>query len=277
MTIWIIARLTIQEAQRRRILWVGLLLGILFLAFFGLGFHYMYLDMERSGVSAEQIQFGARLMFTAGLYATNFLIVVITVITSVTALSGEIESHTVETLLTKPIRRWELVLGKWTGFALLLLCYILFLCGAMLLFVYWRAELVVANLGAGLALMVLQGLALLSLTLAGGTRLSSLANGVLAFMLYGIAFIGGWIEQIGAILRNETAVDIGIVASLIMPSEAVWKKALTFFLPETVGTLNQAGPFAVVSQPSPLMIWYAVAYALALLGLALWSFSRRDL
>ena len=128
-----------------------------------------------------------------------------------------------------------------------------------------------------MALMVMQGLLLLSLTIAGGTRLSSLANGVMAFMLYGVAFIGGWVEQIGAMLRNETAVDIGIIASLLMPSEVLWKKAFALFQPAFASNPLMAGPFAVGSQPSDLMLWYAVGYIVALLGLALWSFSARDL
>jgi hypothetical protein len=146
-----------------------------------------------------------------------------------------------------------------------------------MLIVYVRSGYVVENLWAGLGLMVLEGLAVLSLTLAGGTRLSTLANGVVAFMLYGVAFIGGWVEQIGALLRNETAVDIGIVASLIMPSEMLWKKALALFQPVLANNPLNVGPFAVASEPSTLMLAYGGFYVVALLALALWSFSVRDL
>jgi ABC-type transport system involved in multi-copper enzyme maturation permease subunit len=147
----------------------------------------------------------------------------------------------------------------------------------MMLYVYWRAGYTAHNLAAGIGLMVLQGWVVLTLTITGGTRLSTLANGVMAFMMYGIAFIGGWVEQIGALLRNETAVDIGIVTSLIMPGEILWKKALSLFNPGLSGSPFETGPFAVASQPSGLMITYAVLYLLGLLALALVSFSRRDL
>ncbi|MER3513475.1 MAG: ABC transporter permease, partial [Chloroflexota bacterium] len=81
------------------------------------------------------------------------------------------------------------------------------------------------NIVSGLALMVLEGALVLTLSILGGTRLSTLANGVLVFGLYGLAFVGGWVEQIGAIMHNETVIDIGIVSSLIMPSEALWRLA----------------------------------------------------
>jgi Cu-processing system permease protein len=277
MNIWIITSLTIQEAQRRRILWTALLMGLGLLALFGLGFHYIFVEFEEAGTQMVETTMAASVLLSAGLYVANFLIVVMAVLISVTAIAGEVETHTVETILTKPIRRWEWVLGKWVAFALLLSLYVLLLGGGMMLVVYARSGFVPANIAAGMSLMLLQGLTILSLTIVGGTRLSTLTNGVVAFMLYGVAFIGGWVEQIGAIFRNETAVDIGIAASLIMPGDVLWKKAMSLFLPDFTGSVMSGGPFAVTSQPSDLMIVYALAYTLALLLLALWSFSRRDL
>jgi hypothetical protein len=78
-------------------------------------------------------------------------------------------------------------------------------------------------------------------------------------------------------LENEAAVDIGIITSLIMPTEVMWKKALTIFQPAMSNIEFLAGPFTVVSQPSNLMVIYAVVYTVILLLFALWSFTRRDL
>jgi ABC-type transport system involved in multi-copper enzyme maturation permease subunit len=50
----------------------------------------------------------------------NFLIVMITVLTSVGAVAGEISSQTIHALASKPIRRWEIVLGKWLGLGIML-------------------------------------------------------------------------------------------------------------------------------------------------------------
>ena len=277
MNTLIIAELTIRETQRRRILWLTLLLAVGFLAVFALGFHYIYLDMSQHVTELSDRNLFVSVLLSAGLYAINFLIIVIAILISVTAVSGEIDSHTIEAILTKPIRRWELLLGKWLGYAGLLLVYSILLTGGILLFVYLRAGFTVQNLWPGMGLMVLQGWVVLTLTIAGGTRLSTLANGIMAFMMYGIAFIGGWVEQIGALLRNETAVDIGITTSLIMPSEILWKKALSLLEPNLTRNVMEMGPFAIASQPSNLMIAYAVFYLAALLAAALVSFSRRDL
>ncbi len=276
ITTLIFTELTIREAQRRKILWVGLLMGIGFLLLFAVGFHYIFKEME-GNVSALETKAIIGVLLTAGLYSVDILVVLMAVLISVTAVSGEIESHTIDALVTKPVRRWEIILGKWFGFAILLTGYILLLAGGLMLIVYVRAGFLMENIALGLTLMILQSYVVLSITILGGTRLSTLANGVLAFMLFGIAFLGGWIEQIGALFENETAVNIGIVTSLIMPTEILWKRAITLFQPQFATSAFLAGPFAVTSQPSDLMIGYAILYLVGLLLLALYSFSTRDL
>lgn len=277
MTTLIIAQLTIHETRRRHILWVALIMGFLFLAVFGLGFSDIQADMDQLNYDPDRQQMLASLMLMAGLYANNFLIIMMAVLTSVTAISSEIDNYTIETLLSKPIRRWEIVLGKWLGFSLMLMIYTVLMTAATMLIVYWQSGHLADNMVSGIGLILLEGQVVLSLTIAGGTRLSSLANGVLAFMLYGVAFVGGWVEQIGSLLQNETAVDIGIASSLLMPSEVLWKKAILLFQPETASSSFAATPFMVGSQPSSLMVVYAAGYVALLLLLALWSFSRRDL
>lgn len=276
MSVLTLARLTIRETQRRRILWIGALMGIVFLLIFGLGFHFIYRDITEN-MSGDEIIFPLRFLTLAGIYATNFLVVIVAVLISVATISGEIESHTIESLLTKPIQRWQLLAGKWLGYAAIIFLFVLLLPGGVMLIVYLRSGFVLSNMIAGLALIYLEGLVALSVSMAGGTRLSTLANGALAFMLFGIAFIGGWVEQIGAILRNETAVDVGIITSLIMPTEVLWKKASTLLEPGLVSGFEFAGPFSVSSQPSDLMVVYSVFYIFLLMLLALRLFTTRDI
>ena len=95
-------------------------------------------------------------------------------------------------------------------------------------------------------------------------------------MLYGLAFVGGWIETIGSFAYNETAVDIGILSSLLVPSEAMWKMASYGMQPPAVRGLG-VSPFSLTTAPSTAMLIYALVYAAALLILAVWSFNRRDL
>ena len=133
MAILIIARLTIREAQRRRLLWVALFMGVAFLLVFGLAFHFIRRDIELHMAGAEDLAFVSVFLLTAGLYAVNLLVNVVAVLVSVTTISGEIESHTIDAIVTKPIPRWQVVVGKWLGYAALVLLYLVFLVGGLML------------------------------------------------------------------------------------------------------------------------------------------------
>lgn len=280
-TVWTITRLTIREAQRRRILWVALFAAIAFLTIYGIGYRFILIEVRSEmgqgpGLGFNPAQTIATFLMIAGLYVVHFLGIAMAALLSAGTLSGEVESHTIETLLTKPLRRWQVVLGKWLGFAIILFVYMGVMAAGIVLIARLLSDYSLNNLIPGLARIYLSALVMLSVSFLGGTRFSTLANGAMAFALYSLAFIGGWVEQFGAMLRNNTAVDVGIVSSLIMPADALWKRAVLGWKPASTN-MEMLGPFFVVSQPSPLMTWYAIVYAVLLLLLALWSFSRRDL
>ena len=128
----------------------------------------------------------------------------------------------------------------------------------------------------GLSLMLRESVVLVTLSIAGGTRLSTVTNGVIAFGLYGLAFIGSWVEQIGALNANTAARDVGTVASLIMPSESLWQLAAHDMQPPLMSQLNLT-PFSPISVPSGAMVYWAEGYIVVLMVLALRGFAKRPL
>lgn len=273
----IFAEITLREARRRRILWAGLGLGVVYIALYAVGFYYIHQDMVRSTPNIE-LALNAEFNFVvmAGLYVVSFLGVMLAVLTAVGTLSGEISSQTIQSLAVKPLNRATIVMGKWLGLGTMLTLYIIFLSVGVLAATYALSGYMPRRVVSGVLLIVLQSLVMLSLSVLGGTRLSTVANGVVAFMLYGLAFVGGWIEQIGSILGNEAAVDIGIISSLLVPSEVMWKMAAYLMQPPIVGALG-VSPFSFASAPSVAMVIYAVAYVVGVMLAAVYSFARRDL
>jgi len=273
-----IARMTFLEARMRKTLWAVILLGAAFLVVYTVGFYFMYREISRAMSSSlarslEPLNF----FVMAGLYGVDFLVVMLAVLASVDTLSGEIASGTMDTVLTKPLRRWEVVAGKWLGLAIMLSVFVVVMSGALIGIVRVIANYLPPNPIAGVALILLEGLVVLTLSILGGTRLSTLTNGVVVFMLYGLAFIAGWIEQIGAFLHSEAAVNIGIIVSLLMPSEALWKRAAYLMQPPFLRELGLSStPFGAASAPSGAMVVYAILYTSAALGLAMHWFTRRD-
>ena len=274
-----IFKLTFREAARRKILWAALLLGLLDLLVYGLGFYFINQDIQRSinrGMGQLAISQIYNFMSLMGLYAVNFLTIAMAVLTSVDTIAGEISSGTMQTLVTKPGHRWQVLIGKYFGFAAMMTLYLVMMAGGTLSIIYAITGYSAPNSFQGVILIWCNALLLLSVSFLGGSFLSTLANGVLAFGLFGVAFIGGWIEQFGSFMENQTAINIGIISSLIFPSEALWKRAAHLMQSPLVSMMG-ISPFTSASIPSPLMIWYALIYILLMLGLAIYIFSRRDL
>lgn len=278
MKLLIITKLTLHEAHRRKLLYIALALGLVFIAIFAVGFHYVVDEMssQRNLPSAAQHSLFCNFFLTAGLYVINFLSVMLAVLTSVGAISGEISSHTIQSLATKPIKRWEILIGKWLAYTIMLSVYIGILCGGLMLVVKLLSGYTSLNWIGTIGLLVLDGLVILTVSILGGTFLSTITNGVTAFMLYAIAFIGGWVEQIGSLMGSDSAVNIGIIISLILPSESLWRRASYLMQPAVIRNLP-SNPFGTASIPSPAMVIYAGIYIAVLLVIALQVFARRDL
>jgi Cu-processing system permease protein len=273
-----IARLTFQEAVRRRIAAAALVLGLLFLVVYGLGVNGIVTAVRAEADSTDmQSREVTHMIFTAGMYVVNFLLIMMTVLTSVDTLSGEVLSGTIHTLAAKPMRRSQIVLGKWLGFLGMFALYFALMAGGVLLIVRVIGGYQPPEFLRGASLLWLNVMLLLSLSLLGGTRLSTLANGTLLFGAYGVSFVGGWVEQIGSVFNNETAINIGIVSSLILPSEALWRRAI-HEMRSPLESIMGISPFSVGDViPSPMFIGYAAFYAAFALLLAIRLFSQRDL
>lgn len=273
------ARLTFREAWRRKIALAAIVLGLAFIALYSAGFYFIRQEVAREGeslTSAASRQ-AYNFIFMAGLYAVNFLTLAMGALLAADTLAGEINSGTVQALVTKPVRRSAIVMGKWLGFAAMLAVYLALMAGGVSLSVWLIAGYSAPNVPRALILIYLTALLIMTITLACSSRLSALATGGVVFGLYGLAFIGGWVEQIGSALRNETAVNVGIFSSLLIPSEALWKRAAFEMSSPILRAMAGFNPFVGTAPPSELMIIYAVLYLGVAFGLAVWWFSRRDL
>jgi ABC-type transport system involved in multi-copper enzyme maturation permease subunit len=275
--VWTIAQLTLHEASRRRILLALILCAAAFLVLFAIGIHFVARDVGQSrGMSMIERRSVLIFITLAGLYAANFLIVMTSVLLPVDTLSGEIGSGVMQTLASKPIRRLDIVLGKWLGFAGLSATYAVLVAGGVLGLAWLVARVTLPGVDRGVPLMVLESWVLLGLVLAGGARLSTITTGVVAFGFYTLAFIGSWVEQIGTFAGNLAARNVGTAASLIMPTEALWQLAAHSMQPPLMRDLAMT-PFSPASVPSPAMVMWAAGHALLTLVLAMRWFQQRPL
>jgi Cu-processing system permease protein len=276
MGAWIMAGVTFREAARKKILWTAFLLGSAFLALFGTGMHFQAKEFTRHSVPPFiRYQLEAA-MLQVGFYAVDLLAVIMTILTSVDALSGEIASGTIQAIATKPISRWQVLTGKWMGFAGMVAAYVAAMVGGVTAVGYFIGGVLPHHYLRGASLVFLECLLVLTVTFACGTMFSTLTNGVIVLGLHGLAFMGGWIEQIGAMTDTPRLVTVGVVSSLIMPSESVWRRA-SFEMQSSFTRSLQFSPFSNASAPSAVMVAYAVVYLFVALIVAIYHFQQRDL
>ena len=280
----IIAGLTFREAIRRRIMLAGLVLGVAFVIIYSIGIHFIFGQIASDTAANLPSHAAANIMqvestntfMMMGLYAATFLSVAMAALLGADTLAGEITSGTIQTIATKPIWRADVVLGKWLGFAELLGLYVLLLAGGIVLSVFIQSGYAPDNLFIGLGLIYMESVLIMTITLMLSAAFPALATGGIVFGLYGLSFIGGWIEQFGAVLHNDTAIKVGIVTSLLNPSESLWKRAAFEMQTPLLGTFF-GSPFVSLSVPSPLMIGYTFLYLIVVLFIAVRIFQKRDL
>src|SRR4029450_9076891 len=100
-------------------------------------FYFIFADVTTFSKVMPRVQqnIGLGFIVMAGMYAVNFLLVMTAVLMPVDTLSGDIRSGTIQTLVTKPLRREEIVIGKWLAFWLILILYLILMAGGVLLIV----------------------------------------------------------------------------------------------------------------------------------------------
>ena len=275
-----IVRATLWEAAKRRLLLAVAILSVVFVAVFTIGFLFA---RGRLGADPIEAEVAATILTVLGLYVASFLAAFLALFLSAGAVSGEIDSGQLHAVLARPLSRWSWLLQRWFGMAVVVTAYTLVLAGALLLVARWVVGYQAVNPLAGLALMALQTLTLLTLGVFGSTRLSTLANGAVVFFAFGLAWMAGFVEFVGQVIDNVAMERVGIVTSLLIPSDALWRGASAglsspAFLTAAAFGGDEAGfPFTGVALPSVELVVWSVLYVPVLLVLAVRIFNRRDL
>lgn len=272
----IIARLTLWEAARRKILWTALIAALALLAVFAVALRLQVLEFQSRPLSPflrYQVESG---MLMVGLYTCDLLAVVMTILTSIDTVAGELSSGTIHAIATKPVARWQILAGKYAGFAAMVTAYVILTFSATVTVAYAMTGVVPQHAVRGVLLVVFECFVALGLTFMLGTWFSTLTNGVLALGLQGLAFMGGWLEQVSGFSQSPQVVTVGVLSSLIQPGESLWRRAAFEMQTPLAGSLSFS-PFANVSIPSVTAVAYAGVYLCVVLAVATYHFRQRDI
>ena len=299
MSVLVVARWTVLEARRRRLLLAGVALSLAFVAVFVLGFVLLYHNQQRDLLEAqaqgalppgvfdarEELLAVATILVILGLYGVQFLAALLGLFLGVASVSPEIDSGALHAVLARPLSRLQYLLGRFLALAGLLTAYVVVMSGALLLTARAVAGYQPGSAVRTVGLMILQVLILLAVSLLGSTVLPTLANGVVMLALFGLAWLGGIIGFVASIPPgNELMANLGTAVSLLLPADAVWRGASFHVLPPSLLVASSFAngediqlPFASTAPIAPAMLAWAAAYPVACLAVAVAAFRRRDL
>lgn len=281
----VIARLTVRELVRRRVVWVLTILTLVSVGLVGWGLERL-VALAREGGSGElEVRIGVSQVLILIAFMFSFVLAMTAAFVGAPAVGGDLESGVAYALLARPLRRADILLGRWLGSALVVVAYALasgLLAIAVAAFVsgYWPPDPVLA-----VAFLAAQALVLLTLTLALGSVLPSIAAGAIAVVGFGLGWMAGVLAGVATALGVTALGSIAEVSRWLFPSDGLWRGVIHGLEPPLVALiaagrapgLVDANPFYAATAPPLGFVAWSVVWVAIVLGVATWRFERRDL
>ena len=277
-----------RESLRRKVLPIVLLLTAAFLALYSFGIYKAYETIDpgqQETIGPSEVIVDAQVLFSATLFglsmfATLFLGTVLAIFFTHAAVRGDAERGLLQPLVVRPVGRTAVLAGRFTAAALACGVYVVVVYVAAMLITnavtgWWPDRIVqpAVELAAAVAVLV-------ALSLLGSIFLSSIANGIAVFMVFGAGLVAGLLGQIGEVLGSDSLKTIARVTSWALPFEALYQDALNAITAETEGFTRAAltlGPFGGAQAAGFWLAPYVLGYLAVVAALAILGFRRRDL
>ena len=279
--VWLLARMTFREAVRKKMIWAVFLLTAMFVAFYGWGV-YRFKETWDARLAARSFRFpitfnqAVDLNMAFAVFIIFFLAAVMGIFAAIGTIAGEVDGGTFQAILPKPIRRWEVVLGKWVGYAIMLALYV----GIVTAAVGAEVGIITGHVPAGAwkaaLIVIIATWWLLALTVLGSTIFATMANGIVCYMFYAFGLAATIVEAQGQLFQIRAMENAGLIVSLLFPSQRIYNYANYLLQPATnISFGGSGGPSA--TPPSGAIVPFAIGYLVLLIVAACLVFRKKDL
>ena len=281
-----IARLTVAEAARRRILWVLLVLTLVSVVLTTWGLERLVSIARERGTAGElEIQVGVSQVLILVAFMFSFVLAMTAAFLGAPAIAADLESGVAQAMLARPIRRADLVIGRWLGLSLIVIAYAM---GSGLLEI--AAVLVVTGYGPpepviAAGYLAAESIVLLTLALLCSTRLPAIAGGAICVVAFGLGWMAGVMASVGRFFDTGPLVAVADASRWLLPTNGLWLGTVWGLEPPAVvfvalgrgGPAAQANPFFAPAPPAVEFVAWSVVWVGLVLALAVASMARRDL
>ena len=277
-----IAGYGLREALRRKVFVVVCLLTVAFVILYWIGNRYTFRHVADivppAGIDAQA--FAGAFLFGMAMFGTLFLGTVLAIFLTLGVVRGDAERGLLQPLVVRPVGRGAVLVARFLGAAAVCVPYVLVLYFATMGLTgaeggWWPDRIVTPGLELAGGVLVVAALSLL-----GSVFLSSIANGIAIFMIFGGGLVAGLLGNIGHVLNSHGLVHAAKIAAWAMPFEALYQDALREITQNTsglTGFLLRLGPFGGAEQGGVALRLWVLAYLAIVGGLAVAGFARRDL
>jgi len=279
--IWLLARMTFREAVRKRMIWAVFLFTAFFVAMYGWGV-VRFKATWNARAAARSFRFpisfnqAVDLNMAFAVFMIFFLAGVMGIFASIGTIAGEIDGGTFQAILPKPIRRWEVVLGKWVGYAIMLALYVILVTAAIGTEVWTITGHLPPGIWRATPAVIVAAWWLLALTVLGSTIFATMANGIVCYMVYAFGLAFTIIEAQGQLLQIHAMENAGLIGSIIIPSQRVYNYANYLIQPSTnISFGGSGGPTS--TPPASAIVPFAIGYLALLVVAACFVFRKKDL
>jgi ABC-type transport system involved in multi-copper enzyme maturation permease subunit len=284
--IWMIAKVTLREGIRRRLLPALALVSLLAVLLTAWGYLQLPHLGEHSGhpLQRDEVQLLASQLLILVMFMFSFVLALAAVFAAAPSVAGELESGEALAIVARPIRRRSILLGKWLGLSIVVVVYaaVASIC-----------EFVAVNLATGyapprpveaIAYLAAVGQITLTLTIALSTRMPPVAAGIVAMLLFGLAWLAGVVSGIGQAFNDPLTTQLGTIAHIVLPTDGLWRGAVFALEPFDVliggaaaGPQIAAFPFFASAPPPLAYLAWCLIWVVGVLSAGVISFDRRDL
>lgn len=284
MPLLTIASLTLREAARRRLMTAVGALALLVIGLTAWAFSKLATVAGPSGAPLPPVEKAATFSVLVLLLAYMFSVVLAigAAFLAAPAIAGDVESGIALAMLPRPIRRSDVVLGKWLGLTVLIAAFTAAIGAVELGLVYRITGYLPPHPGRSIAFLIAESVVLLTLGLFLSTRMATITSGIIAVVLFGVAWIAGIAETLGLIFHNQQLVSATTAISLLLPTDGLWRAAAFNLEPAVMAVaamtnVDRQAPFMVGAPPPPAYLLWSAGWVVAMLAAAVVSFNRRDL
>ena len=283
--IWVIAGLTLREILRRRILWVLVVLSLASVLLVGWGTDRLVEISRNNGMEELQVRIGVSQVEILVAFMFSFVLAMSAAFLAAPAIASDVETGTVSAMLARPMRRSDLLIGRWLGLSVVVAGYAaasgLLAMGAIELVSGYAPPQPIVAVG----FLAFQAIVVLPLALALGTRLPSIAAGAITVVLFGLAWFAGVLGNVATALDAKPLSGTTDVMGLLLPTDGLWRGVIFGLEPPLVllaaagrdTQAMQANPFFAPTPPTLAFVaWSAVWVVLVLIG-GIALFRRREL